>query len=56
MQSYLNKPFLIDNAQARLRQGDDLMTFVTENGAPKLIPNGTEVSVTDARVLRDLVS
>ena len=31
------------------------MTFVTENGAPKLIPNGTEVRVTDARVLRDLV-
>ncbi|HEV2903798.1 MAG TPA: M15 family metallopeptidase [Pyrinomonadaceae bacterium] len=26
-----------------------------ENGAPKLIPNGTEIRVTDARVLRDLV-
>ena len=55
MQSYLNKPFLINDPQARLRQGDDLLTFVTENGTPKLIPIGTEVRVTDARVLHDLV-
>lgn len=55
MQSYLNKPFVIGDPQARLREGDDLLTFVMENGAPKLIPNGTEVRVTDARVLRDLV-
>ncbi len=55
MQSYLNKPFVIGDPQARLREGDDLLTFVTENGAPKLIPNGTEIRVTDARVLRDSV-
>lgn len=55
MQSYLNKPFVIKDPQARLREGDDLMTFVMENGAPKLIPNGTEIRVTDARVLRDSV-
>jgi hypothetical protein len=55
MQSYLNKLFVIDDPQARLREGDDLMTFVMENNQPKLIPNGTEVRVTDARVLRDLV-
>ena len=53
MQSYLNKPFVIGDPQARLREGDDLLTFVMENGAPKLIPNGTEIRVTDARVLRD---
>ena len=55
MQSYLNKPFFIDDPQARLREGDDLLTFVMENGAPKLIPNGTEIRVTEARVLRDSV-
>lgn len=55
MQSYLNKPFVIDDPQARLREGDDLMTFVMENGRPKLIPNGSEIRVTDARVLRDSV-
>jgi hypothetical protein len=55
MQSYLNKPFVIDDPQARLREGDDLMTFVMENGQPKLIPRLTEIRVTDARVLRDLV-
>jgi len=55
MQSYLNKPFVIGDPQARLREGDDLLTFVTENNQPKLIPNGTEVRITEARVLRDLV-
>ncbi|MFY9620948.1 MAG: M15 family metallopeptidase [Pyrinomonadaceae bacterium] len=55
MQSYLNKPFFIDDPQARLREEHDLLKFVMENGAPKLIPNGTEVRITDARVLRDLV-
>src|SRR5688572_16679538 len=55
MQSYLNKPFVINDPQARLREGDDLMTFVMENDRPKLIPNGTEIRVTDARVLRETV-
>jgi hypothetical protein len=40
MQSYLNKPVVINDPQARLREGDDLMTFVMENNQPKLIPNG----------------
>ncbi len=55
MQSYLNKSFVIGDPQARLREGDDLLTFMTENNQPKLIPNGTEVRIIDARVLRDLV-
>lgn len=55
MQSYLNKPFVINDPQARLREGDDLMTFVMEDGRPKLIPNGAEIRVTDARVLRETV-
>lgn len=55
MQSYLNKPFVINDSQARLRTGDDLLTWVMENGQPKLIPNGTEIRVTDARVLREAV-
>ena len=55
MQSYLNKTFVIDDPQARLRTGDDLLTWVMENGQPKLIPNGTEIRVIDARVLRDIV-
>lgn len=55
MQSYLNKPFFIGDPQARLRNESDLLTFVMENNQPKLIPNGTEVRITDARVLRDLV-
>jgi D-alanyl-D-alanine carboxypeptidase-like protein len=55
MQSYLNKPFSIDDPEARIRTGDDLLTYVTENGQPKLIPNGTEIRVTEARVLRDTV-
>lgn len=55
MQSYLNKPFVINDADAKLREGDDLLTFVMENGKPKLIPNGTEIRVTDTKVLRDSV-
>jgi hypothetical protein len=55
MQSYLNKPFVIDDPEARLRTGDDLLSWVMENGQPKLIPNGTDIRVTEARVLRDSV-
>ena len=55
MQSYLNKPFVINDPDARIRTGDDLLTYVLEDGRPKLIPNGTEIRVTDARVLRETV-
>ena len=55
MQSYLNKPFVINDPDARIRTGDDLLTYVMEDGRPKLIPNGSEIRVTDARVLREMV-
>ena len=55
MQSYLNKPFVIHDPDARIRTGDDLLTYVTEDGRPKVIPNGSEIRVTDARVLREMV-
>src|SRR6185436_8855281 len=55
MQSYLNKPFFIADPEARIRTGEDLLSYVMENGKPKLIPNGTEIRVTDARVLRETV-
>lgn len=55
MQSYLNKPFVISDSQARIRTGDDLLTYVMENDRPKLIPNGSEIRVTEARVLRETV-
>ena len=55
MKSYLNKTFVIESAEARIRKDDDLLSFVMENGKPKLIPKGTAVSVTDARVLNEAV-
>ncbi|HEY5838220.1 MAG TPA: M15 family metallopeptidase [Pyrinomonadaceae bacterium] len=55
MQSYLNKPFFISDPQARIRTGDDLLTYVLEEGRPKLIPNGSEIRITDVRVLRETV-
>ena len=55
MKSYLNKPFFIDDPQARIRKDDDLLAFVMENGAPKLIPKGTQINVTDATVGKDTV-
>ncbi len=53
MKSYLNKTFLINDAQARIRKDDDLLAFVKENGVFKLIPNGSQISVTDTTVGRD---
>ncbi len=53
MKSYLNKSFLINDAQARIRKDDDLLAAVMENGVPKLIPKGTQVNVTDATVGKD---
>ena len=55
MQSYLNKTFVIDDAQARIRQDNDLLAFVMEDGRPKLIPRGTQARITDAKVFRESV-
>lgn len=51
MKSYLDKKFVIADAQARIRKDDDLLDYILEDGRPKLIPNGTEISVTDTQVL-----
>ena len=53
MQSYLNKTFVIADPEARIRQDDDLLSYVTEGGQPKLIPQGTEIRVTDTKVLKE---
>jgi len=53
MQSYLNKTFIIDDPQARIRTDADLLSYVMENGAPKIIPSGTKMKVTDTRVLKE---
>jgi len=55
MKSYLDKTFVISSSQARIRQDDDLLSFVMEGGAPKLIPKGTEIRVTEARILKDII-
>jgi hypothetical protein len=51
MQSYLDKTFVIDDPDARVRQDGDLHSFVMEGGNPKRIPKGTEIRVTDAKAL-----
>lgn len=55
MNSYLNKTFLIDDAVARIRKDEDLLSPVMENGHAKLIPVGTPVKITDAKVFKDLI-
>jgi hypothetical protein len=55
MKSYLDRDFVIDDPQARIRKDEDPLQFVLENGVPKLIPVGTEIKVTDAKVHKDLV-
>jgi len=55
MKSYLDKTFTIADSQARIRQDDDLLSYVMENGKPKIIPKGTEIKITDARVWKDTV-
>ena len=55
MNSYLTKTFVIDDPQARIRKDEDLLSAVTVNGQPKLIPLGTQVKITDAKVFKDLV-
>ena len=53
MQSYVNKTFIVDDPQARIRTDEDLLAYVMENGAPKLIPKGTEIKISDTRVLKE---
>lgn len=55
MKSYLNKTFLIDDPQARIRTDENLLVYVMENGRPKLIPIGTIIKITDARILKESV-
>jgi hypothetical protein len=55
MKSYVNKKFFINDPQARIRTEDDLLTFAMEGGKPRVIPNGTEIQVTDTRVQNDKV-
>lgn len=53
MKSYLNKTFVISDSQARIRKDDDLLAYVMDGDKPKLIPKGTEIRVTDTRLLRE---
>jgi D-alanyl-D-alanine carboxypeptidase len=55
MQSYLNKTFVIDDPQARIRPDNDLLTYVMEDGKPKVIPQGTAIRVTDTSLLKESV-
>ena len=55
MKSYLNREYIIDDPQARIRTDADPIKFVLENGVPKLIPIGTKIKVTDVKVHKDLV-
>lgn len=55
MKSYLNKTFVIRDPQSRIRRDDDLLAFVMENNTPKSIPVNTEIQVTDARFVRDIL-
>lgn len=53
MKTYLDKPFIIDNTDARIRKANDLLSFEKENGDFKRIPNGTSIRVTDVKLLND---
>jgi hypothetical protein len=53
MKSYLNKKFAVVDPDARVRKDDDLLAFVMQNGAPKLIPQGSEINVSNARYFKD---
>ena len=55
MKSYLNKKFVIDDPDARIRKDDDLLAFKMENDKPQIIPRNTEINVTDTRLLNDSV-
>lgn len=55
MKSYLNRKFVIDDPDARIRKDDDLLAFMKENDKPKIIPRNTEINVTDTLLLNDSV-
>jgi D-alanyl-D-alanine carboxypeptidase-like protein len=55
MKSYLDKSFVIQDPEARIREDEDLLSYVIENGKPKLIPKGTEIKVTDAKLFKESV-
>ncbi|MBT9501368.1 MAG: M15 family metallopeptidase [Burkholderiaceae bacterium] len=50
-ESYRDKTFVVDDADARIRRDDDLMAFVpTAGGTFQTITKGTEVKVVEVRV------
>lgn len=50
-ESYRDKTFVVDDADARIRRDDDLMAFVpAAGGIFQTIPKGTEVKVVEVRV------
>jgi hypothetical protein len=51
MKTYLNKTFVVNDPQARLRKANDLLSYEMQNGVPKLIPNGTEIQVSDVQLV-----
>ena len=55
MPSYLNKNFVIADPESRIRQDDDLLAYVIENGRPKIIPSSTSIEISDAKVFRESV-
>jgi len=55
MKSYLIKTFVIDDPQARIRQDQDLLSYVMSNGKPKLIPIGTTIKVSNAKIFNNSV-
>jgi hypothetical protein len=49
--SFLDKRFLVADPDARIRQGGDLMAFVTAPGGGfKTIPKGTQIRITEVRL------
>ena len=55
MKSYEGKTFTIADPQSRIREDADLMQYVMEDGKPKIIPAGTQIKVTDTRLLKESV-
>ncbi|HUS11150.1 MAG TPA: M15 family metallopeptidase [Pyrinomonadaceae bacterium] len=55
MKSYINKKFIVDNPDARIRKDADLLAFEVENNKPRLIPRNSEINVTDTQILNDQV-
>lgn len=60
IKSYLDKPFDIEDSEARVRQSSNLLTYILYGvgdtlpagkkvGQPKIIPKGTGVRITDAK-------